>query len=59
MESNIYTTKEERDNLNLIMHKFLILGSSKEIGVEWCPSLGLYKIIDKKQWMLTKIKYGI
>lgn len=60
MESNIYTTIEERDKLNLLLYKFMILGwTSEKIGVEWYPSLGLYKIINKKRWMLTKIEYGI
>lgn len=60
MESNIYTTKEERDKLNMMMHRFLIKGNfSKETGLEWDYVMGLFKIVDKKRWMLTKIRYGL
>ena len=60
MESDIYTTAEERDKLNLMMHRFLIMGEfSKETGLQWDYVTGLYKIVDNKRWMLTKIKYGI
>ena len=60
MESDIYTTAEERDKLNLMMHRFLIMGNfSKETGLHWHYVTGLYKIVDNKRWMITKIKYGI
>ena len=60
MESDIYTTAEERDKLNLMMHRFLIMGNfSKETGLQWDYVTGLYKIVDNKRWMITKIKYGI
>lgn len=61
MESDIvYTTAEERSNLNLILHRFLIMGNfSKETGLQWCSVTGLYRIVDKKQWLFTKLKYGI
>lgn len=60
MESDIYTTAEERDKLNLMTHRFLIMGNfSKETGLEWNYVMGLFKIVDKKQWLFTKIKYGI
>ena len=60
MESKIYTTAEERDKLNQMMHRFLIMGNfSKETGLQWNYVTGLYEIVDKKQWLFTKIKYGI
>jgi hypothetical protein len=60
MESDIYTTAEERDKLNLMLHRFLIMGDfSKETGLEWNYVMGIFKIVDKKRWLLTKIKYGI
>jgi len=60
MESDIYTTAEERDKLNLMMHRFLIMGNfSKETGIEWNYVIGLFKIVDRKKWAFTKLKYGI
>jgi hypothetical protein len=60
MGSNIYTTAEERDKLNLMLHRFLIMGDfSKEIGLHWNYVTGLFEIVDMRLWMLAKIKYGI
>jgi hypothetical protein len=34
--------------------------ASKNLGIESiCVSNGIYKIVDKKKWMLTCIRYGI
>ena len=45
MESDIYTTAEERDKLNLMMHRFLIMGNfSKETGLLLFQLISIYFI---------------
>jgi hypothetical protein len=60
MESDIYLNQREHDHFIKKIHTFFVSGvSHTELGVQWVAERGQYQIIDKKKWMLTKIKYGI
>lgn len=59
MESDIYLTDEEAKSLRT--NGMLLFSNTpwREMGLQWIYERGQYQIVDKKQWMLTKIKYGI
>ena len=59
MESDIYLTDEEVKSLRT--NSMLLFSNTLwcEMGLKWIYERGQYQIVDKKQWMLTKIKYGI
>jgi hypothetical protein len=61
MESETYLTYQESILLNNIRFsiKKLKLGTVDEMGLEWIHERQQYQIVDKKLWLLAKIKYGI
>ena len=56
MESEIYLNQQDHTQA----FKLIIRGITyKELGVQWVAERGQYKIVNKKRWLLTKIKYEI
>ena len=56
MESETYLNQREHEQTLIL----IISGIPyKQLGVQWIAERGQFQIMNKKKWILTKIKYGI
>jgi hypothetical protein len=60
MGGNVYLTEEEAAGLLFMQFNVAIPREDlNTLGVKWLHKENCYVIVDKKRWLLSKLKYGL